>query len=142
MKTKTKQKIKGREVSIAFAKNCQINGWWLRISLSNDELLAVETQHREYAKQIIQQCLDDAQHIGLKNKKAVILATALFDKRCHKIYTYISNALDEKVKQARNNPCKPPRNTRNNSKEDSSESHPFFRCRICTYQSKMGANEK
>ena len=39
--------IKGKEVSIPipFAKNCQIDGWWLRISLSDNELAKVEKQH-------------------------------------------------------------------------------------------------
>jgi len=126
------------EVNTPFAKNCQINGWWLRISLNDNELQAVEKQHREHTKQIMKECLSDAGELGQKNKKAVMIATALFDKRAHKIYTYISNALDEKVRKSRESPCKPPR--QKHRKGDSSQSHPFFRCRVCAYQSKIGTS--
>ncbi len=96
-------------VRTPFARNCRLkNGGWIRVSLSNKEVEAVTNQHRERVKQIMQECFLDACQIFMNNRvggigylERVMVAQALFDKRCSKIFTEISNALDEKVRRER-----------------------------------------
>ncbi len=98
---KQNQKTEGGDVSAPFAKNCRLNDEWVIVDLNSSELSALEQKHRQNAKQVMRECLEDATELGLKNQRKVMTASALFDKRCHSVYTVIQNALDEKVRLER-----------------------------------------
>lgn len=100
-KKPNKKTIAGGDMSAPFAKNCRLNGEWVIVDLNSGELLALEQKHRQDARQVMRECLEDAGELGLKNQRKVITASALFDKRCHSVYTVIQNALDEKVRLER-----------------------------------------
>jgi len=113
-KTQQNQQNKNRRevrTPTLFARNIQMNGMWNRLSLSDSEVAKVERHHREYTVSLMQQCLDDAKEIVKANTltwvedlQATIIAKELFNKRCHKIFTLVSNALDEKARRVRGTP--------------------------------------
>jgi hypothetical protein len=64
--------------------------------LTEEELEGVRETHREHCQQILQECQED-----YPEEPGIILS--VFDKRADKIYTWIQQALDQKVRKQRGN---------------------------------------
>ena len=71
-----------------------LNGTWKTVKLTIEELTELRDAHRQHCIQILEECEDD-----YPNDKELQLAG--FDKRCDKIFTWIQQALDQKVRQER-----------------------------------------
>ena len=70
------------------------DGAWKTVALTAEELVRIRQAHSNHCDQIFQECIDTYP----KDKDAQI---AMFDKRCDKFFTWLQQALDEKVRQAR-----------------------------------------
>jgi hypothetical protein len=70
------------------------NGKFKTTALSGEDLEKIREAHRQHCQQILSECSED-------NPEETELILAAFDKRCDKIYTWIQQALDEKVRQQR-----------------------------------------
>jgi hydroxylamine reductase (hybrid-cluster protein) len=80
---------------IKYAQNFRDNnGKFRTTALSEQELEKIREAHRQHCQQILSECSED-----YPEESELILA--VFDKRCDKIYTWIQQALDEKVRQQR-----------------------------------------
>ncbi len=64
-------------------------------TLTAEELAQVREAHREHCKGILLECEEDYPEEEDKPQ-------TVFDKRCDKIFTWIQQALDEKVRKSRN----------------------------------------
>jgi len=70
------------------------SGKFKTATLTDDEVDRVREAHREHCKQVLEECEEDF------DQPEVILS--VFEKRCDKIFTWIQQALDEKVRKKRN----------------------------------------
>ena len=64
-------------------------------TLTHEELLKIREAHREHCRQILNECRDE-----YPGEPDVHLA--VFEKRCDKIFSWIQQALNGKVRQCRN----------------------------------------
>ena len=78
-----------------YSQNCRDhNGTWKTVKLTVEELTKLRGAHRQHCIQILEECEDD-----YPDDRE--LALAVFDKRTDKIFTWIQQELDEKVRQER-----------------------------------------
>ena len=70
------------------------NGTWKTVKLTVEELTKLRGAHRQHCIQILEECEDD-----YPDDRELVLA--VFDKRADKIFTWIQQELDEKVRQER-----------------------------------------
>ena len=70
------------------------NGTWKTVKLTVEELSKLRAAHRQHCIQILEECEDD-----YPTDRELVLA--VYDKRADKIFTWIQQALDEKVRQTR-----------------------------------------
>ena len=78
-----------------FSQNYRdLNGTWKTVKLTVEELTKLRSIHRQHCIKILEECEDD-----YPNDRELQLAA--FDKRCDKIFTWIQQELDEKVRQER-----------------------------------------
>jgi hypothetical protein len=71
-----------------------LNGTWRTVKLTAEELMKLRGAHRQHCIQILEECEED-----FPNDRELVLA--VFDKRADKIFTWIQQELDEKVRQER-----------------------------------------
>ncbi len=82
------------EFTMRYSQNYKdSSGNFRTATLTEEELARVREAHAEHCKQILEECEKDFE------QPEVILS--LFDKRCDKIFTWIQQALDEKVRRKR-----------------------------------------
>jgi hypothetical protein len=80
---------------IRYAQNFRDqNGKFRTTALTDGELERIREAHSKHCEQILLECKED-----YPDETEIMLA--VFDKRCDKIYTWIQQALDEKVRQQR-----------------------------------------
>ena len=65
------------------------------MTLTDEEIAKIRKDHSEHCKQILNECRDE--YPGEPD-----VQLAVFEKRCDKIFTWIQQALDKKVRQCRN----------------------------------------
>jgi hypothetical protein len=83
------------EFEIKFSANYKnSNGSFGTVILSDEELVEVRQAHRQHCEEIYNQCVDD--YPGDSG-----VQIAMFEKRADKIFTWIQQELDEKVRQER-----------------------------------------
>ena len=70
------------------------NGEWKNVSLTDDEIVKVREVHRQYCKEIMEECVEDYPDDQERQ-------LTMFDKRADKIFSWIQKALDEKVRHQR-----------------------------------------
>lgn len=70
------------------------NGAWKTVRLTVEELAMARDAHREHCINILRECCKDFPN-------DVESRIAVFDKRCDKVFSWIQQALDEKVRQLR-----------------------------------------
>ena len=66
-------------------------------TLTDEEAKRIREAHKKHCKEILNECRDE-----YPGEPAVQLA--VFDKRCDKIYTWIQQGRDEKIRKQRENP--------------------------------------
>ena len=70
------------------------NGTWKTVKLTVEELARLRGVHRQHCVQILEECSED-----FPDDRELLLA--VFDKRADKIFTWIQQSLDEKVRETR-----------------------------------------
>ena len=84
-----------RQRHIRFSQNYRRNdGAFATVHLTDRELSELRQAHRQHCQSILEECLDDYQ-------ENFEILSMIFEKRCDKIFTWIQQALDEKVRNAR-----------------------------------------
>lgn len=85
----------GEEFSIKYSQNYKNgNGAFATIILDGEELENVRHAHREHCAEIMAECEEDyPDHKDLQ--------LAMFNQRCDKVFTWIQQALEEKVRKTR-----------------------------------------
>ena len=85
----------GKGFRLSFSQNYRNgDGSFKTVILSDGELAAVRKAHKEHCEQVMRDCSK-----SYPGDKEVQLS--IFDKRCDKIFTWIQQALDGKVRDAR-----------------------------------------
>jgi len=85
------------EDGVRYSQNYRDNyGIFRTTNLTEEELKGVREAHRKHCQEILEECNED-----YPEEPELILA--VFDKRCDKIFTWIQQALDEKVRKQRPN---------------------------------------
>ena len=83
------------EFSLKFSQNYKNgDGSFGTATLTDEELAEVRDAHRKHCEQVMNDCCEnypDDREFQL----------AMFDKRCDKVFTWIQQALEEKVRRAR-----------------------------------------
>jgi len=80
---------------IKFSQNYRNgDGKFGNVSLSSEELLEVREAHSQHCREVMQECEEE-----YPNDRELQLA--MFDKKADKIFTWIQQALDQKVRMAR-----------------------------------------
>jgi hypothetical protein len=80
---------------VIYAQNFRDNnGKFATTTLTDRELEGIREAHRQHCQQIMEECQDDY-------REETELVIPVFDKRCDKIFTWIQQALDEKVRKER-----------------------------------------
>lgn len=83
------------EFRVRFSQNYRNgNGAFGTVSLTDEELAEIRTAHKDHCQQVMEDCEEDYPD----NRE---LQLAMFDKRADKIFTWIQQALDEKVRKTR-----------------------------------------
>jgi hypothetical protein len=83
------------EFRLKFSQNYKdSNGNFKTASLTDEELAEIRDAHRKHCEQVMDDCYED-----YSDDRELQLA--MFDKRADKIFTWIQQALDEKVRQKR-----------------------------------------
>ena len=85
----------------SFSKNCQLNGSWKTVYLTESDLEVVYRQHRKHVKKVMKECLEVAAELGLTRQMQVVAAVGMFERSCHSVYSFVANALDYKVRLER-----------------------------------------
>ena len=85
----------GCEFGIKFSQNYRNgDGSFKTVALTDEELAEIRSAHRRHCEQVIEECSED-----FSDDRE--LQFALFDKSADKIFTWIQQALDEKVRETR-----------------------------------------
>ena len=70
------------------------NGTWRTVTLTAEKLAKLRDEHRKHCTQIMEECQEDY-------PDDIELQLSIFDKRCDKVFTWIQQALDDKVRKSR-----------------------------------------
>jgi hypothetical protein len=85
------------DYNVSYSQNYRDNyGIFRTTTLTDDELEAVRDAHRKHCQEILEECNED-----YPEESELVLA--VFGMRCDKIFTWIQQALDEKVRKQRPN---------------------------------------
>ena len=85
----------GVDFKIRFSQNYRNgDGSFKTVTLTDEELEALRNAHREHCVEVLKECEDD-----YPNDRELQLV--MFDKRADKIFTWIQQGLDEKVRMTR-----------------------------------------
>lgn len=83
------------ELRVKFSQNYKdADGSFKTATLTNEELGEIRDAHRKHCEQVMDECSED-----YPDDRELQLA--MFDKRADKVFTWIQQALDEKVRQKR-----------------------------------------
>ena len=94
-KTDLEEDEEGTDEGIKFSANYKNkDGSFGTVILTDEELVEVRQAHRQHCEEIYNQCVDD-----YSNDEDV--QVAMFEKRADKVFTWIQQKLEEKVRQAR-----------------------------------------
>ena len=87
--------LEGSDFKIRFSQNFKNgDGNFSTVTLTDEELEAVRNAHREHCAEVLRDC--DKDYPDDKE-----LQISMFDKRADKVFSWIQQALDEKVRKTR-----------------------------------------
>jgi hypothetical protein len=101
-------KKKGEVKPMALSKLVKINNQWKRISLDQEEMNVVMQNLVELNGNEFRRCMEMANKISEKKDDIQAVTMALFDKQGIASFTAISEALEEKVNNIRDNAYQKP----------------------------------